>query len=156
MALLLSLTAVAALACQADEARYVLRHDPDVTAWFQPVESGPDWPSGLALAVHSRSAGQTSWWLPWSGGSDNLQNIASTMPVTTPGWRPPNPDGGPRPHGNRQLLSLDSDYTVLDRVPRRGGPAPAHMLIPNAGSSGDTAFPSKQFFDLVGCSAKRD
>jgi hypothetical protein len=153
---LMMFAAVAAVGCRAENARYALRHDPDITAFLRKIDSGPDWPSGLVLAVHSRKSDQTSWWLPWNGGTDGRQNIASTTPVTDAGWRPPDPDGGPRPHGNRELLSMDSAYNVLDRVPEAGRAAPAHMLISNSGSSSDPVFTSRQFFDLVGCSATDD
>ncbi len=56
---------------------------------------GPDWPSHVALGVHYEGSGATFWWLPWNGGSNGLQNIASTEDVTVKGWRPPSPDGGP-------------------------------------------------------------
>lgn len=149
---LLPIAAASAAQCPVENARYILRHDPDVSAYFEQVDSGPDWPSGLALAVHSRNSGRTSWWLPWNGGTDNLQNIASTTDVTARGWRPPNPEGGPRPHGDRRFLAVDADYTVLDGVPARGDPAPAHMLVPDGGGSKDQIFTTKQFFDLVNCS----
>ena len=71
--------------------------------------------------------------------------------VTKPGWRPPNPDDGPRPLGDRQLLTMDASYNVLESVPQQGKAAPAHMLNPDAGSSQDRIFPVKQFFDFVDC-----
>ena len=148
---LFALAAVSTISCPAEDAHYVLRHFPDVSARFRSVDSSPDWPSGLALAVHSRP-GQTSWWLPWRGGTDNLQHLASTTDVTARDWRPPNPDGGPRPLGDRSYVGMDADYNVLEDVPHRGGLAPAHMLIPDAGSSRDPVFLAKQFFDLVSCS----
>jgi hypothetical protein len=46
---------------------------------------------------------------------------------------------------------MDANYDVLDGVPRLGQRAPVHMLIPNAGSSKDTVFTTKQFFDLASC-----
>lgn len=139
--------------CMTENAHYALRHAPDVTAYFRRVDSGPEWPGGLALVVQSKASGRTSWWLPWNGGSDNLQHLASTTDISAPGWRPPNPDGGPRPFGDRDYLGTDRDYSVIDGVPRVGQPAPAHMLVPDAGSSQDPVFTAKQFFDLVGCSA---
>lgn len=149
---LLALAATSVMHCAAEDARYTLRLHPDVSAYFKTVDSGPDWPSGLALVVHSRKFGETTWWLPWNGGTDNLQNVASTTDVTARDWRPPNPDGGPRPFGNRQYLGTDAHYNIIGTIPHRGQPAPIHMLIPDAGSAHDEAFPAKQFFDLVGCS----
>lgn len=151
---LLVLAATSIASCPVERARYLLRDNPDVTAYFRQVDSGPDWPSGLALAVHNRKSGKTYWWLPWNGGTDSLQNIASTEDVTTEGWRPPNPDGGPRPYGNRQYVGTDASYNVLGAVPRRGELAPVHMLFPDSAGAGDTVFPIKEFFDLVTCPAK--
>ena len=147
-----ALASAAIIACPVENAHYALRHTPGVTAYFRDVDSGPDWPGGVALAVHVRRTGVTTWWLPWRGGSDNLQNLASTTDVRAPGWKPPSPDGGPRPLGNREYLGADARYTIIDDIPLRGGPAPAHMLIPTGGSSRETVFLAKQFFDLVKCS----
>ena len=91
--------AASAASCPVERARYVFRNDLSVTAYFRPVESGPDWPSRIALAVHYKKTGRTYWWLPWNGGSDSLQNVASTEDVTARGWTAPSPDGGPRPFG---------------------------------------------------------
>lgn len=148
---LFALAAASVAACPVERAHYTLRHNPEVTAYFRPVESGHDWPSGLALAVHHKRSGKTFWWLPWNGGTDDLQNVASTQDVTVEGWQPPSPDGGPRPYGNRQYLGTDAAYNIIGHVPKRGEPAPAHMLFPNSAGSGDTVFPTKQFFDLVSC-----
>ena len=125
-----------------------------MTAYFRPVDSGSDWPSHIALAVHYEKSGKTFWWLPWNGGSDSLQNVASTEDVTVKGWQPPNPDGGPRPYGNRQYIVTDSNYNLINHVPIRGEAAPAHMLFPDSAGSGDTAFLNRQFFDLVSCQKK--
>src|SRR4051812_37596775 len=105
---LFALAAASMTQCSIERAHYVLRHNPDVTAHFRTIHSGPDWPSGLALAVHHKSSGKTFWWLPWAGGTDGLQNVASTQDVTKPGWRPPSPNGGPRPYGNRQYVGTDA------------------------------------------------
>jgi hypothetical protein len=140
--------------CPVEHAKYVLRHDPDVTAYFQDVGRSRDWPSGVALVVHHKRSRQTSWWLPWLGGTDGLRNVASTEDVTKPGWSPPNPDGGPRPHGDRQYVGTDGAYNVIDDIPRSGSIAPVHMLFPNSASAHDTAFPVKQFFDLVDCGGR--
>jgi hypothetical protein len=90
--------------------------------------------------------------LPWNGGTDGLENVAATEDVTAKGWTPPSPDGGPRPHGNRQYLGFDAAYDLIDGVPRRGSHAPAHMLVPDLAGAHDPAFEWKDFFDLDGWS----
>jgi len=153
---LFTLAAALATPCPVERAQYVLRHHPDWTAYYRRVDSGSDWPSGLALAVHYRKSGETSWWLPWNGGTDGLQNIASTEDVTARGWNPPSPDDGPRPQGNRQYIGFDAAYDLIGRVPQAGDPAPVHMLFPNSAGAGDKTFGWKDFFDLVGCRAKSE
>jgi hypothetical protein len=106
----------------------------------------------LALAIHSDKSGKTTWWVPWQGGADGRTNIASTTDVSRRDWRPPNPDDGPRPYGDRLFITTDAAYNIMEGVPRRGELAPAHMLNPDAGGSRDEIFPARQFFDLVGCS----
>lgn len=147
----LLVAAAATSSCPVERAKYAFRNDPSVTAYFRSVDSGPDWPSYIALAVHYQKTGRTFWWLPWNGGSDGLQNVASTEDVTAKDWSPPSPDGGPRPFGNRQYIVTDPSYNVMNRVPVRGDPAPGHMLFPDSAGSGDTAFLNRQFFDFVGC-----
>ncbi|WP_336959851.1 hypothetical protein [Sphingobium aquiterrae] len=147
------LVAVSTSQCPPERAHYTLRHSSDVSAYFRKVDSDPDWPSGLALAIHYKTSNQTFWWLPWNGGTNGLRNVASTTDVTVKNWQPPNPDGGPRPYGNRQYLGLDADYNIINDIPREGSPAPAHMLFPDSAGSGDIAFSKKQFFDLISCSA---
>jgi len=125
---LFALAAASLIQCPVERAHYALRHDPNVTAHFRTVDSGPGWPSGLALAVHHKDTGQTFWWLPWDGGTDGMQNVASTEDVTKRNWRPPDPDGGPRPYGDRQYFGTDAAYNVLSNGLRRGTLAPAHMI----------------------------
>lgn len=152
MIAILALAATLAMQCPVERAHYVLRNNPEISADFRAIASTPDWPSGLALAVHGKS-GETSWWLPWNGGTDGLQHVASTVDVESDGWKPPSPDGGPRPFGDRQYLGTDAAYTVIDHVPHKGEMAPAHMLFPDSAGSRDTVFPQKQYFDFANCSA---
>ncbi len=147
------LAAAVRTSCPVERAHYVLRGHPDVTADFRPVATTRDWPSGLALGIRNGDSSQTSWWVPWNGGSDGLQHVASTEDVTARGWHLPDPDGGPRPFGDRQYLGLDATYSILGDVPRRGTPAPAHMLFPDSAGSQDRVFVARQFFDLAGCRA---
>ncbi len=148
---------VAALAaCPIEHARYALRTQSAVTASFIRVDSGHDWPSGLAFGIDLE--GRRLWFLPWPGGSDGEQNLASTLDPTRPGWAPPNPDGGPRPLGNFQYLGFDETYRLLSNIPLRGGRAPAHILLPNLDDGlrhppGDQPRMSlaRQFFDRVSC-----
>jgi hypothetical protein len=146
--------AAAVASCHVDSARYVLRTAPDVTAQFRRLEPSVDWPAGLALGVHFAKSGRTYWFLPWGGGTDDLQHLASTADVTAREWRPPSPDGGPRPIGNVDYIAMTRAFRVIDATPRRGDVAPAHLLLPNLGdqtwhSNRDAA--PKQLFDLVGC-----
>jgi hypothetical protein len=143
-------------ACPIEGARYALRTEPTVAARFMRVESGRDWPQGLALRLDIH--GRREWFLPWNGGTDGRQNVSSTLDPTQPGWTPPNPDGGPRPLGDFEYIGVDATYLVLDSAPKRGGAAPAHFLLPHLDDalrhpSGDRARDSipRQFFDLIEC-----
>lgn len=152
--------AVAALSCDVEHARYVLRTAPDITATFRDVDTPIDWPSQLAFRLHFARTNRTYWFLPWPGGTDDLQNLASTTDVEAPNWQPPNPDDGPRPLGDFDYIATDAQYNVIDDIPHRGRPAPAHILIPGLGDALWHQSPMldrrdgapKQFFDLVACS----
>lgn len=152
MIAILTLAVASPAACPVENAHYVLRGLPDITAYFRTVDSGDAWPSHLALAIHSAKNGTTSWWVPWQGGTDGQTHIASTTDVTKRGWRPPNPDDGPRPLGDRPFITTDATYTIQAAVPHRGQVAPAHMLNPESGGAHDPVFPLRQFFDLTSCS----
>lgn len=150
------LISAAVTACPIDQARYALRTAPRVTAAFSKVDSGPDWPAGLAFSIDAH--GRRYWFLPWNGGTDGRQNVASTLDPTQPGWTPPNPDGGPRPLGNFEYLGFDASYRLLSAAPRRGEQAPSHILLPHlddglrhppTGVERDSI--PRQFFDLVAC-----
>ena len=54
---MLALAAATVVACPVEQAHYVLRHDPRVTAYFHPIDSGPDWPSHVAIAVQHKELG---------------------------------------------------------------------------------------------------
>jgi len=142
--------------CPVEQARYVLRTEPTVVARFMKVESGADWPQGLALRLDFH--GRHAWFLPWNGGTDGRQNVSSTLDPTQPGWTPPSPDGGPRPLGDFEYIGLDATYRLLEAAPKRGEPAPAHFLLPHLDDAlrhpqGDRPRDSlpRQFFDLIGC-----
>lgn len=160
--MLLSLAlALAAGHCPVERARYALRGDPALTARFVAVASGPAWPSQLALRLQSARSGRSDWFLPADGGSDARQLLASTTDPTVPGWRPPDPDGGPRPLGDAEYIGTDAGYSLLDRVPRRGGEAPAHFLLPELrellwyrAAPERREASARQFFDLVDCATE--
>ena len=159
MSLIFALAATAAANCRVEEAHYALRHAPQVRATSRHVDSGKDWPTGLAFGIHFGKTGRTYWWLPWGGSRDDRQNLASTTDVTTFGWRSPSADGGPRPLGDLEYVAADAGYNVIDALPRRGGVAPAHILLTGLGgavwhwSTTQRDSAPKQFFDLVKCSA---
>ena len=159
--------AVASLSCPLEHARYSMRTAPDITAGFQDVNTGrdpdgwDDWPSHVAFRIHMGKTNRTYWFLPWPGGTDDQQHLASTTDVGARDWKPPNSDDGPRPLGDFDYIATDARYNVIDSIPHQGGAAPAHILIPRLGdalwhqvrdlSPRDGA--PKQFFDLVGCSS---
>ncbi|QWC55761.1 hypothetical protein F7D01_00485 [Erythrobacter sp. 3-20A1M] len=136
-----------------------MRDEPTVTASFYPVDSGDYWPAHVALAINFGETGRTYWWLPASGGSNNLQYIVSTTDVTLPEWHPPSPDGGERPLGEIEYIGTDADYNIIDDIPTMGGIAPAHMLLTSLGdrtwhwSTTQRDSAPKQFFDLIGCAS---
>ncbi|WP_243847698.1 hypothetical protein [Xanthomonas euroxanthea] len=144
--------------CAVENARYVLRDDADTQARFLAVASGPHWPAQVALRVHSSRTGGDAWFLPWSGGSDDSQHMASTADVTAPGWQAPDPDGGPRPLGDVDYIGTDATYRVLSELPRAGMPAPAHFLLPDLrealwyrAAPAQRQAIARQFFDLDSC-----
>lgn len=156
--LALLLAAAASLSCPVEQAHYVMRATPGVTADFRPIDSGADWPSGLAFRLHIGASGRSYWFLPWGGGSDGRQNLASTIDVDMPGWRPPSPDGGPRPVGDVAYIATDTTYHLIDRIPHRGDIAPAHILLPDLRDALWYRTPPdrrdstpRQFFDLTAC-----
>jgi len=154
MTLLLGLVA----SCAPEQARYVLREDPAITARFLIVDTTPDWPSGLALRLHSTRTGRDYDFLPWHGGSDGRLKLASTTDVTAPQWHTPDPDGGPRPIGDVEYIGANADYRLLSDGPRRAEPAPAHFLLPDLrealwyrAAPDRRESTARQFFDLTDC-----
>jgi len=151
--------AAALSTCKVEHARYTLRTAPSVTAGFVAVKSGPDWPSRVAYWIDLGRTGRKIWYVPWEGGTDGRHNLASTTPVDAPGWTPPSPDGGPRPMGNTQYIGTNAAYGVIDHMPNRGEPAPAHILLPElddalrhpADWKARRESVPTQFFDLTGC-----
>jgi len=155
---LLALASGVSQSCKVENAHYALRTQPSVTADFHDVDSGLDWPNNLVMRMHIGESGRTYWWVPWNGGTNGQQSMASTLNASAPGWRPPNPDGGPRPLGDVQFIATDSAYKLLNHVPVRGGKAPAHFLIPDLREalwyrtpSDARDYTARQFFDLVSC-----
>ncbi|ESQ81820.1 hypothetical protein AEAC466_19855 [Asticcacaulis sp. AC466] len=142
-----------AATCPVEKAHYSLRHQRDVTLSVVQVERSQDWPSGIALALHNRLPGHTTYFLPWNGGNDGRQNVAHTTDVTRPDFHLPSPDGGPGRLGDMEYIGADANYDLINHAPQKGDAAPAHILMSGLADSswqGDAI--DKQFFDLDGCS----
>ena len=147
------------LICTVENAHYRQRSAPSITARFQDVESGPDWPSRLALEMRFGDSGRSYWWLPMNGGSNGEPFLASTSDVTSPDWQAPSPDDRrDRPLGDVHFIATDASYQILSSAPAKGGPAPAHFLIPDLREARWSRTPpdkregdARQFFDLTGC-----
>jgi hypothetical protein len=152
-----ALLAAAAAVCPLTEARYALRADRDVTAEFRQAPIDGSWPGGVAFRVAFARSGHVYWFLPWSGGASGVDHLASTTAVDAPGWRPPDPDDGPRPLGDLTYIAADGGYAIQPGSPKRGGAAPLHILLPELGDrtwrAGRDAAPM-QFFDLVRCGSR--
>lgn len=162
---LLMLAATAA-ACPVERAEYRLRDQPATSLRFIARDTGPDWPSGLLARIDVAGSGHRYWWLPWNGGSDGQQHLASTRDPDSPGWVPPglDGDGKARPLGDVDYIATDAAYRVLESVPKQGEAAPAHSLLPGLdealwyrrdaadAASGDRVV--RQFFDFSGCTAR--
>lgn len=161
----LLMMAAAAAACPVEQAEYRLRDQPATSLRFIARDTGPDWPSDLLARIDVAGSGHRYWWLPWDGGSDGRQHLASTRDPAAPGWASPNPDdGGTRTLGNVDYIATDADYRLLERVPRQGDAAPAHILLPDLGEAlwyrrdpahvadGDRV--ARQFFDFSRCAAR--
>jgi hypothetical protein len=161
--MLLTMSLVGAT-CDVEHARYRLRGVPDVTAQFRDIDTGPDWPAGVAFQIKfnrsgqlkSKMPGRSYWFIPWEGGSADLRHMASVKDVTARGWRPPDPDRSEdRPLGDLDYVGTDAHYNVIGRIPHRGGAAPTHILLLNLGDvlkhGADEQLLPQQFFDLVSC-----
>ena len=147
--------------CKVEDAVYQQRSATSISARFVPVDPSADWPSGLAMKMHFGDSGRSYWWLPWNGGSNGRQHLASTTDVTAPGWKAPSPENGSqRPLGDVGYIGMDASYNVIKAVPRRGEIAPAHFHVPDLREAlwyrtppdrrdADTG----QFFDLVDCTS---
>ena len=153
--MLLAILAASVLSsCPVERAEYALRTMPGVTARFVRVSGDDEWDVGLALRMHFAATGRSYWWLPWNGGTDGLQHLASTPDPATKGWRPMQV----RPLGDVDFIATDARYMLREAVPRPGETAPAHFFIQNLREAMWYRTPqdrreasSKQFFDLVRC-----
>lgn len=147
---LLSLAAATSQSCPIENAHYALRADRTVTAEFHPTARSRDWPLGLTFGIHISKTGRTYWWLPWNGGTDDLQNIRLT------GIRGRDHPTG---HGDLEFWTTDADYNFLNAVPKAGDAAPAHIFIPSLGralwmytvQTAQADSVPRAFFDLVSC-----
>jgi hypothetical protein len=149
--------------CKVEDAVYQQRSAPSITASFRQVESSSEWPSGVALKMHFGESGRTYWWLPWNGGSNGKQNLASTTDVTAVGWKLPGvEDVKGRPLGDVSYMGMDAKYNIIHAVPKRGELAPAHFHVPDLSQALWYRTPpdkrdanSGQFFDLVSCTGNK-
>ncbi len=155
------LAAAATFACPIEGARYVLRGAPSVIARFRAVETNPEWPSRIAFGISLPRAARPVWFLPYDGGSDGREKLASTTDVDAPGWSPPDPDDGPRPLGDLEVLTADDRYDFTAESLRRGAQAPAHLYLVGMSDvlwrrrvEGRQVSVPQQFFDRVSCGAR--
>ena len=148
----MALALAVATGCPVEHAHYTLRHQYDVTLSFQPIAKSRDWPSGVAMAVHVMRSGDTNYFLPWQGGTDDKENVTHTTDITRPDFQLPSPDGGPGRLGDMEYIATDASYEIVNHTPIRGDPAPAHILLLGLGdASWHQDAVVKAFFDFDGC-----
>lgn len=144
-------------ACSVERARYVLRADPTVTAFFHPVDRTSDWVAGVAMEIRLGRTGRTSWWLPFHGGTIDRNGVRWTALRGTPQAEP----GYPYPLGDLLYFEFDADYGMNIEIPTRGVAAPSHFFLNDLrevfwyrDDSANRSSPPRSLFDLAGCAAE--
>lgn len=139
--------------CPVENARYDLRGSTGVAARFYPVPRSRDWPTGLALRVRVAESGRSYWFLPWEGGTNGKTNLAWVRERRSPIQYQTD-------RRDIEFFAMDAAYNLDPGLPRAGGLAPAHMLLPdlsNLAWHSTTAINrdsiARAFFDLAGCEA---
>jgi hypothetical protein len=144
-------------ACPVENARYVLRADPTVTAHFHAAGRNEDWPAGVALELRLGRTGRTSWWVPFHGGTSDHNGVRWTALRGSAEARP----GYAYPLRDLQYFAFDSDYAMPLETPLRGEPAPAHFFLNDLrdvfwyqDDPATRSSPPRSLFDLAGCTAR--
>lgn len=146
-------------ACHIEAAHYVLRADPSVTAQFHIVPRTEDWNWGVTLEIRLAAVGETSWWLPFLGGSSDVHGLRRTALRGTP-------EAARLSLGRSrdlQYFAFDGTYAMINTTPMRGDWAPAHILLNDlrdafwyGEATGDRRYsPPRSLFDLDGCADER-
>jgi len=134
--------------CPVERADYRLRGAQTATARFLAVPQDENWTTGLALRVRVAASGRDYWFLPWEGGTDMRTNLAWVREANAP--RPDQPL-----RRDLEMHATDAAWNLLPSVPRLGGTAPAHLLIPDLSrliwTSADRDVLERNFFDLTAC-----
>lgn len=142
-------------ACPVEQASYALRDSPKITAHFEPAPANDDWQNGIVLAIHGADTGRTTYWLPWYGGTDDQRHVRRTE-LLDPSKEIESQRRVER-RGDHDFFVLDRTYRFLPELPKRGGYAPEHLLLPNlnlwyAGEvNGKRDATPRAFFDLIRC-----
>jgi hypothetical protein len=155
-ALMVPVAAHAQSGCELEQARYVLRGEPSVTAHFQDIPQYPGWLTNVVLKVDFAKEGDGFWWL-FDQGSARFLNMISTTDVNKPGWVPPSDTNRERgPLGETHVWFATRDYRLSYRLPQQRQTAPQHIFIPDLeelmwyDAEPRRGVPTA-FFDLVSC-----
>jgi hypothetical protein len=150
--MILALAIAASIAsCSIENAQYVLRGAPGVTARFYNVQTSSDWPSGLALDVHVARSGRSYWFLPWQGGTDQKTNLAWVREANSPFV-------GQAIRREIEMFATDASYDLRPDILKARDVAPAHLLLPDVGhlawystTAAERDSLPRAFFDLSEC-----
>jgi hypothetical protein len=117
--------------CRVEDATYTLSADPAFTAGFRSRPPIAGWLTDVFFYVRSAKSGRTYWFM-FDEGSARYVTLISTTDVTRPDWRPPSPDGGPRPLGDMTYIAADRQLRFQQReIPKRRDVAPYYVLLPD-------------------------
>jgi len=117
-------------ACSFEHAHYVLDHESSFTAGFQPIAKWADWPTDVALFVHSRKLNKTYWFV-FDKDQDAHTYLIMTTDVRAKGWRPPGVEARSGSLAGDGYLALNAAHDFLPGLPGQSAAAPKYMLLPD-------------------------
>jgi hypothetical protein len=83
------------------------------------------------VSLHINLDRRRDLWFLFDEGSARYVSLISVTNPSTPGWVPPEPDGGDRPMPAQKFFAWSDDLKVWEHPPAPGMAAPRFILIPD-------------------------